>query len=452
MAVAWIKIFPERLVLFLLFALFVFSSTTHAQFGLNQKRITESQWSRGFHGFNLIAEGNELQRITVDEFQSTNSEEVLLVVFGRLNGLPVHVTNHVDNGGAALVASDSSLPNEKQIADFRFLKINKFPTKEADAFGGMKECPRVRDFGSHPIVSNVDEIVTNCPGSIWADRDSTLAWLPDPYRAGINGSFVAAKKAGNGGRAVAVGDQSVFTNQMILYGNNARFTNQAIKWLKDDKRKKLLVLVNGIEYTDLDPAEVVVNVPAPTQAEVFDALENLPASAMMEFANSVATVVEDENMVNDVIHESVENIPESMLRRFYVFLMFGVACLAFVAAFLCQGKLQSQTASEVALKRSRDEMGDVKVIQFRERQQAAHFLLDKFCVDLAGTRFGNWPSFPTGLDVGEDRQSKNIFESMTKMSILYKSKPTGYWTRKRLAWLEQEVSRWRLYFKSRPLQ
>lgn len=181
-----------------------------------------------------------------------------------------------------------------------------------------------------------------------------------------------------------------------------------------------------------------------------DALQNLPPSAMLEFANSVATVVEDENMVNDFLHDSVEKVPDSVMNRFYILLMFGIACLTFVAAFLFQRKLQSHTASEVALRNASGEQNDLKAIQFQERQQAAHFLLDKFCFDLAGTRFGNWPSFPTGLDVGSDRESKSIFESMTKMSVLYRSKPAGFWTRKKLSSLEKEVGRWRTYFKDHP--
>jgi hypothetical protein len=181
-----------------------------------------------------------------------------------------------------------------------------------------------------------------------------------------------------------------------------------------------------------------------------DALENLPPSAMLDFANSVATVVEDEGMINDFIHDTVDKIPQRDLSRFFIFLMFGVACLTFVAAFLFQGKLQRQTASEVAFKQSGRERDELKVVQMRERQQAAHMLLDRFCVLQAGRRFGDWPSFPTGLRVESDRESKSIFESMTKTSVLYRSKQSSFWTRKRLANLEKTVQQWQTYFDSRP--
>lgn len=439
-----------RLLFVLTVAFLCVSSTAFAQLGLNQERISEAQWRRGFHGFNMITEGNDLERITLDEFQSAQPKDVLIIVIGRLRNLPLHVTNHVNLGGSALVASDSTQPFNANFAGFQFARLVSFPTRDSEAFAEMKDCPLVTDCRDHPVMTDVAEIVTNRPGFILSDHRSTLATLPSSFRRrGRSKSFAAASEFRSGGRAIAVGDQSVFTNQMIIYGDNALFANQAVKWLKKDSVKKFLILVDGVEYSGLDPGDVIVDVPPPTQKEVLDAIQDVPPSAMLEFANSVAAVVEDENMVNDFIHDSTDNIPEWFLNRLYIFLLFTIACCAFVAAFIFQGKLQAQTASEVALKRSRDEQVDIKAIQFRERQQAAHFLLDKFCVDLANRRFSDWPSFPTEMNFDEDQQSKNVFESMTKMSVLYKSKPTGFWTRRRLAKLEKEIVCWRQYFENR---
>lgn len=439
---------------FVLFFLLCFTpSLAYAQYGLGQERISESQWSRGFHGLNMIAAGNELEHIALEEFRDSRPEDVLVVVIGQLKGLPLNITNHVNNGGAALVASDSSRPySNVSFAGFRFGRIyGPYQTNDEESFEGMQDCPVIRNFSDHPIVDGVNEIITNRPGFITSGRRETVAWLPTSFRYRRRArSFIAANEFRNGGRVVAVGDQSVFTNQMIFFGDNATFANQTLKWLKNEKRKKLLILMDGSEHSALDPSDVLVDVPPPTQQEVLDALEDLPPSAILEFANSVATVVEDENMVNEFIHDSVDNIPEWALRRFYVFLMFGIACFALVVAYVCQGKLQSQTASEVAWKKSQGEQTDVKTIQFRERQRAAHFLLDRFCVDIAGRHFNDWPSFPTEIVMEDDQESKSIFESMTKMGILYKSKPTDFWTRRKLSKLENEVSRWRHYFESRP--
>lgn len=249
---------------------------------------------------------------------------------------------------------------------------------------------------------------------------------------------------------VAVGDQSIFANQMLIYGDNAQFANQTLTWLRNGKLEKVLILVNGKEHSTRDPADVIVDIPPPTQQEVLNALHNLPPSAMLEFANSIATVVEDENMINDFIHDSVEKIPSKAMNRFYIFMFFVVACLSMICGFIFQRKLQRQTASEVAFERSGQQQNDLTKIQFRERQQAALFLLDRFCIDVGGRKLGHWPSFPTELKLGDDRESKNIFESMRKMSILYKSKPTDFWTRKKLVGLEKEVVRWREYYESRP--
>jgi hypothetical protein len=360
------------------------------------------------------------------------------------------VTNHVSNGGAALLASDSSGPYiNASFAGFKFGKFNSYPTKDTDAFNDLKDCPVISDFRSHPIFSGVQEIVTNRPGFVSGNRQTIMAQFPRSYQGRRQRSFAAVRQNRGGGRAVVVGDQSIFTNQMIIYGSNAVFAQQAVKWLKNDQLKKMLILIDGAELSSLEPSDVVVDVPAPTREEVMDALQNLPPAAMLDFANSIATVVEDENMVNEFVRDSVDKIPPKYLNRFYVFLMFGIACFTFIAAFLCQGKLQRQTASELAVKRSNYEEVEMKMIQAGERQQAAHVLLDRFCMDLANRRFSDWPSFPTGLSVDDDRQSKALFQSMTKMSVLYKSKPASFWTRKKLLQLDRLVEQWRSYFAGR---
>ena len=437
-----------RFLLSLLVALFVFPSATFGQFGLNQKSISTADWSRGFHGFNMLAEGNELERISIPQFQTANSADVLLVVIGNLENLPLNLANHINNGGTVLLASENTEPNVS-FAGFRFAQLSEYPTDDTDAFNEMRDCPIVSDFRPHPIVTGVDTIVTNRPGYLLARLNKVLARLPQSYRQIGLGSFIAARESSNGSRAVAVADPSIFTNQMIIFGNNALFANQTFKWLKNDRLKKVLVLVDGNEYTAI-PSDVVVDMPAPSKDEVLDVLNDLPASAMLDFANSVATVVEDENMVNDFLRDSMEKIPQNDLNRFYIFLLFFFACLSFILAFLFQRKLQRETASDVAYKQSNQEQAEMKVIQSRERQEAAHILLDRFCMDLAGTRFSSWPSFPTGLNVDQDRQSKNLFKSMTKMSVLYKSKTASFWTRSQLAKLEKQVGVWRAYFKNRP--
>jgi len=438
-------------LLLMLVAFFVFPSVTMAQFGIDQERISEAQWRRGFHGFNMIAEGNGLERISVEQFHAAESTDVLLVVIGNLRNLPLHVTNHVNKGGAALLASDSSKPRrDVTFAGFSFEKMTSYPMNDPNAFDGMHDCPIVSDFRPHPVLAGVSEIVTNRPGFVGASRNSTLARLPSTYRGRTSGAFIAASENRNGGRAVVVGDQSIFTNQMILYGDNAIFANQAIKWLKNERPKKMLILVNGSEHSTLNPADVAIDLPPPSTEDVMDALENLPPTAILDFANSVATVVEDEDMINEFIHDTMDKIPERSISRFFIFLMFSVACFTFVAAFLFQGKLQRQTASEVVFKQSGQEQNEMKVIQMRERQQAAHMLLDRFCVFQAGRRFNDWPSFPTGLQVAADRDSQNIFESMRKTSILYRSKQSDFWTRKRLANLEKTVQQWQTYFNARP--
>jgi hypothetical protein len=233
---------------------------------------------------------------------------------------------------------------------------------------------------------------------------------------------------------------------MLIYRDNALFADQTMRWLKGKNRKYVIVFSDGKVYTQDDPADVVLEIPPPTSAEIADAIKSLPPSALLEFANSVMTVVEDDDLVNDYIHDELGKVQKQKYNRFLIFLMFAAMCLSFVFAFLFQRKLLRNTGSQVASDKSRRAMKQQKHIQARERQWAAHVLLDKMCVAIANRNYNDWPGFPLGMNFGNSRESQAIFKEMTKASNLYKSKSSGYWSRSRLRQLERDTIQWTTWF------
>ena len=270
-----------------------------------------------------------------------------------------------------------------------------------------------------------------------------MAFLPPLQNSTGSNAFIASVENRSGGRLLAAADQSIFTNQMIAYEDNDLFAYQSLLWLKGENRKHVMVICNGKVQPSLDPSDVELSIPPPSASEVMEALRSLPPSAMLEFGNSVATVLEDQNMVNEFIHENMDKVSDVQMNRFLIFLFFGLICLTFVVAFVLQKKLLRQTASVVASQRKRRELKQRKSQESHERQWAAGILLDSICIELANRRYNDWPGFPLGLNLDDDPESKFIFRSMTKASNSFKSKPQSYWNRKRLQELEQELFAWR---------
>ncbi len=249
--------FSVRILSCLFIAIGVLSSTS-AKLAFAQERLSESEWKRGYHGFNMISEGIGLQPIDLTQLRSTRPDELVVVLFGNLRRIPFNVDRLVENGAAALVASDcfDGATYRFSHAGIRFRPANQYTTRYVDTFAGLPDCPVVSDIRPHPMMDGVNEIATNRPGGLTSTLRSRVAYLPSSAGGEGSNAFVAATENANGGRFVAVADQSVFANQMIVYRDNALFTDQAIKWLKGSNRKYLLVISDGMPYEALDPSDV----------------------------------------------------------------------------------------------------------------------------------------------------------------------------------------------------
>jgi len=414
-----------------------------------QEKVSESEWKRGYHGFNMICEGVGLQHVTVDQAYAVPQNELVVVLFGDIRRIPILLENVISNGGSVLAATDSSSGAQVRTSGISFRPNRSYRTRQVDSFADYIDCPVVSDIRSHIITQGISEIATNRPGALVSSLNSRLAYLPYEGTTQKNKAFIAAMEYRRGGRIVGVADQSVFSNQMIIYRDNALFADQTIRWLKRKKQKYVLVISDGKEYSSHVPSDVVLDMPAPTSKEIVDAIKNLPPAALVEFANSVATVVEDDDLVNDFLHDKIDNVSDGKLNRFFIFLMFSVVCLSFIAAFLFQKKLLRHTGSEVESEKSRRAQQQQRHIQARERQWAAHVLLDSFCVDIANRHFNDWSAFPLGLELGDDREAKSIFKELTKASNLYKTKQSSYWSRNRLRQLERDTIRWRAWISEK---
>lgn len=426
----------------------------------------DDEWKRGYHGLNLICSGLGLEHQTWEQWKSTKPSESVLVVLGR-PARNQNVVSYLNRGGRVLYATDQS---EKTLRRYGF----DFAGREAvvlnprDGFEGHTDCPVVQTFDfEHPVLKDVERLVTNRPGYLVFHsrprnvRYRKLASLPlmrSPGRAVniINNQellVMASFENSVDGKMLCIADQSVFSNQMLLHGQNALFSKQAIEWLKED-RKFVHVVADGVDQFPVNLANLDVEMPPPTREEVIEALENLPPSMLLEFANEIATIVEDEDMFNEFANAITERINPKAMNRFLIFLSFAMACLFAMLVFATQRRYAHQTASGIATEKFRLKKKSDKRQEFVERQMAVEALMDSFCLEASNRRYRTWTNFPEDLGLEDDERNnprvEAMLKSMAETNVLYKSKPAKYWTRYRLLGLEHEVNHWRGYFGIEP--
>lgn len=408
------------------------------------QQVDASRWKRGFEGFNLICDQAGLEIIPAREWAGLPASEKVLVILETTKSLP-WVDRYLERGGVALIATDDTDSRVLRRSGVEFMGGPVVAEREVDRFNGFDDCPIVTDTRLHPALNGVKQIVTNRPGVARAKRErlETVAYLPPSSSSRFSG-FIVAGDLANDGKLIAIGDHSVFTNQMLLCGDNAVLAWQSLNWLTSDgRRKKLLVLANGVEQAPVDPDLANINLPPPTREEILAAMKNLPPSALLEFGNAVATVVEDENMVNEFLQKTVARIHPRALNRAWIFLAFFLICLIAMAAYVFQSKRGRSTASELLSRRSRNRRrslsGSSKTNQAIERQMAAKVLLDSLCLQAANRRFDDWPSFPDELFLTKGDAQQLLYRRLKKMGEQVRKQGPEFWKLPRLEKLKRCV-------------
>ena len=437
---------------------------------LPAEQLSERQWKLGYHGFNIVSNGVGLEHDTdVTKWKRRPASETVLVVLGGISNPPTNLERYYNNGGAVFVASDqdshatlvpmgiiiSPVSTSAMASEYRGVIVDP---DSSIFFGGHRECPIVsRLIDSHPVFNRANEVIGNRVAKLnifGKNKAKAIAFLPRKKR-GRTEALICVNENENGGRLVCMGDQSVLSNQMLMHGDNAVFAQDAMLWLSGFKetskaRKHVLVWDGNKALQTVDIAGVDVELPPPTSKEVWEAPKSLPPSAWFDFGNSVIAKVEDEDMVNDLVHRVMDNQSDKKIDRFWILVSFGLISLFALTTYVWQKKLLRFTASDVAAKRSAAADKVRKNNEAFERQMAVEVLLDTFCVEVANRRYYDCPAFPNELVAvgvyGKENEINRMFNSMKKVNQLYNTKASKYWTRQRLLDLESEIEKWKSFF------
>lgn len=426
-----------------------------------QPQIDDAKWARSYNGFALICRSLGLEpQPELSRWKRRAAGESILVIFGnpsRIRRLGIDVNQFIRDGGAVLVASDGGQPYpplfpEKEVSFVR----GSFKTKfSQDWFNGFEDCPVVSKFDQHPVVAGINGIATNgCGGIRVFNRQwQGIATMPERPNTARRYQFLVASSVDSKKRILLSADQSVFTNQMLFHMDNARLALQAMNWLKDGKRTNLLMLVDGKETNPENPQAVDVDFPPPTPDQVWDAIQNLPPDVLLAFGNEIATLVEDENLANEMMSMVFEDVSDTHMVRgslFFVTLL--------LAGFVFYRYMGSESTVQEALGTDTQEIAKPGQGWLSKRRKAAgdrHVvakeLVTRFYNKVTGGKHDHYLAFPADLAFVNCENQDELVRGLKQTAKLLKWRTRRWWNQERLLGLRAQLDYWEHLYENNQL-
>ena len=425
-----------------------------------QEEVTQIEWKRGFHGFAMLCRADGLAVETNSALlYRRNQDDLVVVVFGGAPGLRLNLQTIVDRGGAVLVAADDATTMSGATSDMG-IQFHAGPVNvvdRAEIYHGYTDCFRVTSLDpSHPVTKDVVQIIANRAG-VLSTTGSRNRWRPiatTPLAQAIKYTndqmhsfdFMAALQKRRGeGRALAIADHSVFTNQMLPCGDNARLAAQAVAWLADGKRSRVIILVDRGIVSPSDPTLVDIELPPPTPEQVRKALANLPPDEFRDVVNTVAAVVEDEGILNEVFGDFFRKLPRHLYNRAVILgASLTLAFFAIMRAVSFRGTLEMDAnGDEIPGARSQ------RVLDRSARHGVAMQMLDRFRVDVTGSAKTSWDDFVTAIRiVGNPIEATHLRRELQS----YRARRQSFWSANRLEELKSQLDHWRHLLQSGALE
>lgn len=267
----------------------------------------------GYQGFQLVLQQKGIEQVTSNyERAFQRPQETVFIIFGDTNhvaGIGNRLRNFVERGGGLLLATDFT--DNRIGPHFQIYPQAYRPTYDANsknAFRGLRDCPLVTDFRrSHPLFSGVEKLATNRPGVIGLTRSRRARYQIDRLAhlssrtSRRRHAFVVAQESK--GKMIAIGDHSVFVNEMLFHEDNLTFTKNCVSWLFDDSRRKQAILIcDGEVLPEFSFGDTVPPLPLD---DLLKQLRNAPLvapkmsdSSLRKMLNTLLTSMEDKDLFN----------------------------------------------------------------------------------------------------------------------------------------------------------
>ena len=414
--------------------------------------VDKEAWKQGFQGLAMLCRGAGFEICEDSEqWAEVIPRNSAVIVLGRTYPMQLNFESYVRGGGAVLVASDRDDSGVFRNFGVRLFAGPQQVARSRDGYQGNKDCPIVSvESEAHAVLEGVSRLVTNRPGSMLdssiastrSRRYQRLARLPDSVRLRRFSSgpplFAAvSERRRNSGRVLFVADQSVFTNQMLVCGDNARFAANVVAWLKEGGRDRILILADQEMIQPKNPSAVDLEIPPPTKEQVLAMLRSLPPDVLLDFGNEVATLMEDEGFLNELARFVVETIPGFIYRRLLILVP------TIILALLAFNRLRRNPVTDLSQVTSPGQV-PAEVMAASERRMAVGELLDQFRVDLSGDATTPWQSFLWSVNVkGGGGKTRELQKEIRQLTRRFENKPVAYWNSKRLEQAVDQIRHWR---------
>jgi hypothetical protein len=187
-------------------------------------------------------------------------EQFTLVIVGEapnLAALEIDWNSRLLRGMSLLIATDNDLSLPLDREDRVLVAAGPFrATDPSAAYLNRPDQPVIRRFKTSPLFESVALLALKEPGVILGERLSAweLAYLPRAVNVPWESRVAVAGGERGKGRFLVVADQSLFTNEMIREAHNARFADNAVRWLIHDRpatHRRLVVLSDRRELSSL---------------------------------------------------------------------------------------------------------------------------------------------------------------------------------------------------------
>lgn len=182
------------------------------------------------------------------EWGELGATDILVLVYPLVKVEPSDLAAFVQAGGNVVIADDFG-ESKDALAALGVLRAEVTTPRAAKYQDGRVWAPIAVPKSDHPLVSDIDEIVTNHPAALKQVEGADVVF-------GFEDSAVVVAGERGTGRFVAISDPSVFINRMLQYPGNVQLAINIFNWLDrhdSGQRARNIVFVRGSTELYGDP-------------------------------------------------------------------------------------------------------------------------------------------------------------------------------------------------------
>jgi hypothetical protein len=301
-------------------------------------------FGQGTHAFRRILHDLDMQPLSKGKDLYKDPSRTLLVVLGDtsvLARIPEGLRNYLNEGGAALVATDRhwEWQADSGAVVVRGEKVLNYDDEKV--FGHLPECPFVkgipqrdsplfRTFDTHSLQPGLHHVATNRPSYLQnVQLPRGMSYMARFVEGCVYGGrwqpredqFFAAGGDLGGGRLLVLADHSVFINDMMLqdkqFCDNIDFTYNCIDWLAGAGHGRDRVL-----FVEEGEIKTVFDIPLSMEEPRLP-----PLDAIVPVLNEKIAELEDKDALNQLLQQLMP--ARTVLTALVLLLTAGLAAYGF---------------------------------------------------------------------------------------------------------------------------